>query len=356
MPIAGATSNPLNGGIELKTAPLSLYITAFFLAFVGKMALSAPENAQAGPFESVSARTMRANLRFFAGDEFRGRDTPSAELDIAASWIASQFEQAGLEPLGKDGYFQPATFRDKPVRNVAGIVKGSDARLAETYLLVTGHYDHVGVRGTDGDTIFNGANDNGSSIVGMIELAKAFGSMKSKPRRSIVFIAFWGEEKGMQGSKFYVQNPLVPLARTIGMVNLEQLGRTDDTQGAQVSRFAMTGYDFTDMPKVIAEAAKMAGVQVDSRPQGEAYFAASDNAPLAAAGIPAHTISVSYSFPDYHRASDHWDKIDYDNMARVVRGIGFGIGALADAIKPPTWNETNPKTKRYVEAYKKLGG
>lgn len=299
---------------------------------------------------------MRANLRFLASDEMKGRDTPSPELDIAALWIASQFEQAGLEPVGKDGYFQNAIFREKPVRNILGMLKGSDPKLSETYLLVTGHYDHVGVRGTEGDTIYNGANDNGSSIVAMIELAKSFGAMKTKPKRSIVFMAFWGEEKGLQGARYYAQNPVLPLAKTIGMVNLEQLGRTDDTDGPQVARFAMTGFDFTDMSKTITAAAKLGGVQVDSRKQGDPYFMASDNAALAAAGVPAHTISVSYAFPDYHRVGDHWDKIDYENMAKITRAIGLGVLAIGNADKAPAWNSANPKTARYIEAWKKLSG
>lgn len=299
---------------------------------------------------------MRANLRFFSSDEMRGRDTPSSELDIAANWIASEFEKAGLAPMGKDGYFQVTTFRDKPVKNVAGLLKGSDPTLGQTYLLVSGHYDHVGVRGTEGDTIYNGANDNGSSIVAMVEMAKAFSNLKVKPKRSIVFIAFWGEEKGLQGARYYAQNPMVPLAKTVGMVNMEQLGRTDDADGPQLGRFAMTGFDFTDMSKTFVDEAKKVGVQVDQRPQGDAYFMASDNAALAAAGIPAHTISVAYSFPDYHRAGDHWDKIDYDNMAKVTRAICVGVIALANSAKTPQWNEGNSKTKRYVDAWKKLKG
>jgi len=318
------------------------------------MALAQPLPKDATPFDSVSAKAMRANLRFLASDELKGRDTPSPELDIAAAWIASQFEQAGLEPVGKDGYYQMATFRDKPVRNVIGVLKGSDPNLSATYLIVSGHYDHVGVRGTEGDTIYNGANDNGSSIVSIIELAKAFGAMKTKPKRSILFMAFWGEEKGLRGAQYYSQNPLIPLAQTVGMINLEQLGRTDDTEGPQVSRFAFTGFDFTDIPKTFAAEAKKLGVQVDNRPLGDPYFMASDNAALAAVGVPAHTISVSYEFPDYHKVSDHWDKIDYDNMAKVVKAVGLGVFALANSEKAPAWNEGNPKTKRYVEAAKKL--
>jgi hypothetical protein len=83
---------------------------------------------------------------------------------------------------------------------------------------------------------------------------------------------------------------------------------------------------------------------------------ASDNAALAAVGIPAHTISVSYSFPDYHRASEHWDKIDYENMAKVVKAVGLGVLNLANSSKAPIWNASNPKTKRYIDAQKKLKG
>ncbi len=340
----------------MKTHRYLIYITLVLALGVRHMALAQPVQSDLAPFDGISARSMRANLRFLASDEMKGRDTPSPELDIAANWIAAEFEKAGLEGVAKDDYFQTATFREKPVRNVIGVLKGSDPALADTYLLVTGHYDHIGVRGTEGDTIYNGANDNGSSIVAMVELAKSFGAMKVKPKRTLVFIAFWGEEKGLQGARHYAQNPPFPLAKTVGMVNMEQLGRTDDTDGPQVSRFAMTGFDFTDMPKTIAEAAKKAGVQVDSRPQGDPYFMASDNAALARVGIPAHTISVAYNFPEYHRVGDHWDKIDYENMAKITKAIGLGIQALANAAQGPVWNEANPKTKAYVDAWKKLHG
>ncbi len=320
------------------------------------MALAQTSQVSTDSFAGISARNLRANLRFLASDEMRGRDTPSPELDIAATWIAAEFEKAGLEGLTKDNYFQPAVFREKPVKNVIGVVKGSDPALSDSYLLVTAHYDHVGIRGEGEDKIFNGANDNGSSIVAMIELAKSFGAMKTKPKRTIVFIAFWGEEKGLQGARYYAANPAFPLAKTIGMVNMEQLGRTDDDEGAQVSRFALTGFDFSDLPKTIKEAAKTIGVEVDSRPQGDPYFMASDNAALARVGIPAHTISVAYSFPDYHRVGDHWDKIDYNNLEKITKAIGLGVQALANSNKVPAWNESNPRAKNYFEAWKKLKG
>ena len=205
----------------MRTLVCTIIISASLLGGVRHIAYAGPQGPrELSPFAGVSAKSMRANLRFLAGDDLKGRNTPSPELDIAADWIASEFEKAGLEPGVKDSYFQPGTFREAPVRNVIGILPGSDPKLKDTYLLVSGHYDHLGTRGTEGDTIYNGANDNGSSIVSMIELAKSFGAMKTHPKRTIVFMAFWGEEKGLQGAFYYGKNPVFPLAKTVGMVNM----------------------------------------------------------------------------------------------------------------------------------------
>src|SRR5690606_34504440 len=142
---------------------------------------------------------------FLASDALEGRGTPSRGLDIAAEFIASQFRGAGLEPLGDDGYFQTADWnlidpkRSKTaasaqsapqapvkVRNVVGILRGSDPVLRDSYILVTAHYDHLGQKPGQGDGIFNGANDDGSGTVSVIELAKAFAANAVRPRRSIV--------------------------------------------------------------------------------------------------------------------------------------------------------------------------
>jgi hypothetical protein len=86
----------------------------------------------------------------------------------------------------------------------------------------------------------------------------------------------------------------------------------------------------------------------------DAYFRKSDNASLADAGIPAHTVSVTYEFPDYHAVGDEWEKLDYDNMAHVDQAVGIAMLRLASAITPPKWNDGNPKAERFVEAAKKL--
>jgi Zn-dependent M28 family amino/carboxypeptidase len=326
---------------------------------------AAPVPADAAAvLDRISAASMRGNLSFLASDALEGRGTPSRGLDIAAEFIASQFRAAGLEPLGDDGYFQTADWnlidpkRSKTaapalapvkVRNVVGILRGSDPALKDTYVLVTAHYDHVGLKPGQGDGIFNGANDDGSGTVSVIELAKAFAAQKIPPKRSIVFMTVFGEEHGLVGSRYYGANPLVPIDKTIAGINLEQLGRTDDNEGPQHRAFGVTGFDFSDVGTILKAAGEDTGIRVWKHPvNSDKYFAHSDNQALADQGIPSHTVSVAYAFPDYHGAGDHWDKIDYDNMALVDRTIALAIWKIANGTDTPKWNAQNPKAAKYL--------
>jgi hypothetical protein len=244
------------------------------------------------------------------------------------------------------------------LRNVAGILRGSDPRLRNEYVIVSAHYDHIGLRENcrpPEDCVFNGANDDGSGTVGVVELASALSRLRVKPKRSIIFLTFFGEELGLLGSRFYGRRPLVPLAQTIAQVNLEQVGRTDDTEGPQVNSAAITGFDYSDVGAALTAAGTALGVRFFKHPtNSDAFFARSDNQALADVGIPAHTVSTAYEFPDYHQVGDHWEKVDYANMERVLRAVGYGLLRLADAPRPPRWNESNPKTAKYVEAWRKL--
>ena len=314
----------------------------------------------------IKADSLRGHLSFIASDLLEGRNTPSRGLDLAAEYIAAQFRRAGLEPLGDDGYFQTTTFTlrnapDAPIksRNVVGLLRGSDPVLKETYVIVSAHYDHVGVReqAEGPDKIFNGANDDGSGTVTVIELASALAQLKPRPRRSILFIAFTGEEKGLLGSRYYGAHPLVPLEKTVAQVNLEHVGRTDDNEGPQVGTATLTGFDYSTISATFKAAGDAMGIKVYKHPtNSDAFFRRSDNQSLADLGIPAHTLGVTFEFPDYHGAGDHWDKIDYANMERIARLVAFGVITLANDPKEPRWDESNPKTARFVEAWKKLHG
>ena len=365
-------------------ARLSAGVIALNVLFAGAALAQKPSNELAklpapaqAVVQQISAQTMRGHMEFLASDLLEGRDTPSRGLDLAAEYIAAQFRIIGLEPAGDNGYFQMAdwdelvkTVRRRPgtppppvkpegvphdmVKNVVGVLRGSDPSLKDTYVLVTAHYDHVGMKPTgEGDRIFNGANDDASGTVSVIELARAFASLKERPKRSIVFMTFFGEEKGLIGSKYYGAHPIFPIEKTVAGINIEQVGRTDDSEGAQVASVGVTGFDFSDVGAIIKAAGVKTGINVWKHPvNSDRYFGASDNKALAEQGIPAHTISVAYGFPDYHGVGDEASKIDYENMAKVDRAVALAVWTIANDAQAPKWDASNPNATPYLNAWK----
>ena len=313
----------------------------------------------------IKADSLKGHVSFLASDLLEGRDTPSRGLDLAGEYIASQFRRFGLEPAGDNGtYFHSMVVRPEDPespksRNVAGILRGSDPLLKGEFVLVSSHYDHVGIvkepKDATADLIFNGANDDASGTASVLETAYALSSLHPRPRRSVVFILFAGEEQGLRGSRWYAQHPVVPLEKTIAHINMEQMGRTDATEGAKLATLNITGYDFSSLTQVFVGAGRLTEVKVlkDDK-ASDTYFNRSDNGPIATLGIPAHTISVAYGFPDYHGVDDEWEKIDYDNLEKVDRAVGVGVLRLANMALPPKWNESYPAAQPYVDAYKKL--
>jgi hypothetical protein len=275
---------------------------------------------------------------------------PVAILTIGDAAIRTALDAAAAPAISAH-IGAPAVVPSK-VRNVIGLLRGSDPALKDTYILITAHYDHLGIRdnGTP-DHIFNGANDDGSGTASVIEIANALAALPARSKRSIVFMTQFGEEKGDLGSRYYAQHPIFPLAKTIVDVNLEQVGRTDDLEGPRVGAFNLTGFDYTDLPAVFRRAGEQTGIQVIKHEKNsDAYFTRSDNAAFAEAGVPATTLSVAYDYPDYHKAGDEWPKLDYENMAKVDRTVALAALDLANNPQAPKWDASNPKTERFVKA------
>jgi len=247
-----------------------------------------------------------------------------------------------------------ASRKAETVRNVVGLLPGSDPQLRDEYVVVSAHYDHLGTRAHEtGDNIYNGANDDASGTASMIETAHLLAGMK--PKRSILFVAFFGEEKGLLGSKYFAEHPVVPLWRMVADLNLEQTGRTDSSEGPNVGQANLTGYNFTNIHTYMEAAGKVTELKIVKNERlSDPYFMASDNASLAAAGIPATTLSVTYAYPDYHQRGDHWDKLDYENMAKVTRAVAQGVLLMADAPEAMKWSADNDKVKNYRLAAEKL--
>ena len=313
---------------------------------------------------TISPSALRAHVSFLASDALEGRATPSRGLDIAAEYIAAQFRRAGLEPAGDDGYFLTAVvtpqvvdpkrkedpgWKEAKVRNVIGLLRGSDAALKDTYVLLSAHYDHEGMLPAgEGDRIYNGANDNASGVAVMLQVAEALGRIKDGPRRSLVFLALWGEEKGLLGARHYVQHPAFPLEKTIANLTLEVMGQPDSPGAGGLANMPMTGFDYSDLGPWLATAARHAGAQVYKQESfSDEYFDRSDNLALAEAGIPSHTLTSAYGYEEYHRVDDHWDKLDYGNMAILARGVALGLLHVANHPQAPRWHAGNARADRY---------
>jgi hypothetical protein len=236
---------------------------------------------------------------------------------------------------------------EEPVElhNVVGILPGSDPVLRHSYVLVTAHYDHVGIGEPDsnGDRIYNGANDDASGVVSMMEIASALAASKQRPARTIVFLALFGEERGLLGARYYANHPIFPVKDTAANLNLEHMGRTDSSEGPQTARLSPTGFEFSELTDILKEGGELTGVEIFHHTRNsEAFFSRSDNAAFADAGIPSTTVCVAFEFPDYHAPGDHWDKIDYQNMAKVTRTVLATAWLLAERPSVPAW-----KTDRY---------
>ncbi|MBS1875574.1 MAG: M28 family peptidase [Acidobacteria bacterium] len=311
-----------------------------------------------------TVRRLRPALLILTGSAARGRRTQLVAQDARESEtpVITLGEGDAAKLLEETDGLKISVTIPAPketavtLRNVAGLLRGSDPVLKDSYILVTGHYDHMGIRPTgDGDRIFNGANDDASGTVSVMEIAAALAGMSPKPKRSIVFVALFGEELGLLGSQYYGRHPLAPLVKTIANVNLEQVGRTDSSDGPQIAMGSFTGFDYSDMPALFERAGAQVGVKVykDAK-RSDPFFSRSDNQALADLGVPSHTLCVAFEFPDYHGLGDEWQKIDYDNMAKVDRMVALGVLMMADSDAPPRWNTTDAKAKKYSDAWNAL--
>lgn len=290
------------------------------------------------------------------------RQAGAAEASAAPSIAIQDPElQKQLDGAGalKAAFRIPAPVMEPAkLKNVVAVLEGSDPALKSQYIILSGHYDHSGVnpRG-DGDRILNGANDDASGTSVVLEIARAFVKTGLKPKRSIVFALWFGEEKGLFGSTYYAANPVFPLKDTVAMLNFEHMGRTDDTEGSTKGRMSLTGIDYTEIGQFMADAGKVVGIDVYKHEKNsDPFFSRSDNQPFADAGVPAHAALGCYIFPDYHRPGDEWHKLDYDNMAQLTRVSAVAAWRMANRAKPPAWNAANPRTAQYVKASQELYG
>jgi aminopeptidase YwaD len=219
------------------------------------------------------------------------------------------------------------------LRNVVALLPGS----GPGYVVLSAHYDHVGVGlPVDGDAIHNGADDNATGVTAVVAIAQALTKAKVTPKRGIVFVCFSAEEKGLLGSRAFAERPPFPLAEVAANVNLEMLGRP---QPDERERAWVTGRDLSDFEARVRPGLEREGIAVVPFPMHAQLFTASDNASFVAKGVVAHSISAGHLHGDYHQPGDETDKIDVPHMTKVVRGLLRAVVDLADAETAPRWNE-----------------
>jgi Zn-dependent M28 family amino/carboxypeptidase len=222
--------------------------------------------------------------------------------------------------------------------NVVGMIRGSDPLLREEAIVIDAHYDHIGI-GTpvNGDSIYNGADDDASGTVAVLEVARILARQQPAPKRTIVFLLVTGEERGTLGSRWYLAHPVVPLATTAANLEIEMIGRPDSLAGGP-GRAWLTGYGRSTMGAML----RSAGIPLvaDPRPD-QHFFERSDNIAFARRGIPAHTISSFNLHADYHRPSDEARFTDPAHMAAIIDATARAARMLADG-PAPTWAPGDP--------------
>jgi len=226
-----------------------------------------------------------------------------------------------------------------PSKNVIGMIEGTDAKLKNEFLVVSAHYDHVGVqkKAQPGkDSIFNGARDNAIGVVGLISTAKYLAQYP--PKRSVLFIALTGEEKGLLGSKYYAENPVVPLNKTVFNFNCDGAGYNDVTIATVI------GMERTTAETDLAKACTAFGIKaiVDPVPE-QNLFERSDNYNFAVKGVPAITFAPGTKAFDeellkyYHQPADEVSSLDFNYLIKYFRAYVYANVLLSNNPAAPTW-------------------
>ena len=296
------------------------------------------------PADSLSpaARRVQADVRFLADDRQEGRGIGTAGLERAGAYVRDAFARTGLRTSFQDFTIPadaPAVLHTnlggKPARNVIAILPGTSPALRGQVVVVGAHYDHLGLGGfgaLDPDStgrIHNGADDNASGTAALLEIGRALAGRGAKPARTIVLVAFSGEELGTLGSSYFVRNPIPqPVDSIYAMLNLDMVGRLRNARLAALG--AATAKEFPALLDSLNTPARF-----DLRASGDGW-GPSDHAVFFAARRPVlHFFTDLHD--DYHRSTDDWDKINAAGIAQIAQYVADLAWTLANRPAPLTF-------------------
>jgi hypothetical protein len=321
---------------------------------------------------------LRDLMGALADDSTRGRRIGTPENAAVARFLAAELERYGVLPGADGSFLQPVPLarieRNGRTRlvlpsatldfdtlppdalvvgeaNVVGVIPGSEPPGRAEAVVIGAHFDHVGVgRPVAGDSVYNGADDDASGTVAILEIARALAHGPAL-RRTVVVLLSTGEEAGLLGTSWYMDHPAAPLNRTVADFQIEMIGRPDSLVGGR-GRAWLTGYERTTLGDLLADApwegSDASPIVPDPRP-AQRFFFRSDNVPFAIAGIPAHTLSSYDLHEDYHQPSDEVDGIDFAHLEAVTDAALQAVRNLADGPKPewkPGGREGLPVSRR----------
>ena len=275
-------------------------------------------------YRAILSTDARVFVETLASDSLQGRGAGEEGGRMAAEYIVSLLKEWGVRPLGGDGYLQPFVVKGCAMNNILAVIPGK----SREYVVVGAHYDHLGFGvAVDGDSCYNGADDNASGVSAVLLIARAVKKMRKTPERGIIF-AFWdGEEKGLLGSRHFVENCAF-LPNISAYMNFDMIGRGPVNNPKHLTYFYTASHPaFGEWLK-----ADMAVRGFSFLPDYRAWenpTGGSDNAWFAKNGIPIvwyHTAG----HPDYHRPSDTADRIDYEKLVDITRAAFLCTWRLAN--------------------------
>jgi len=279
---------------------------------------------------TITANELKTHLYIVAADGMEGRETGSAGQKRAGTYLINQYKKNGISfPKAASSFYQkvPAAFlnakRNENLpdsENIWAFIEGSEK--PNEILVISAHYDHVGVKNGD---VYNGADDDGSGTVALLEIAEAFQKAKKEghgPKRSILFLHVTGEEHGLLGSSYYSANPLFPMENTITDINIDMIGRRDEAHANSNNYVYVIGADrlSTDLDNITTDAnKKYVQMELDYKYNDLAdpnhFYERSDHYNFAKHGVPSVFI-FNGVHADYHKKTDTPDKIEYDALAK----------------------------------------
>lgn len=289
---------------------------------------------------SITAKELKENLYVYASDYFQGRETGTVGQRRAVDFLQNFYSTQGIEEAkGTDNYAQPMKLNIKGVEveteNVAAIIKGS--KFPEEYIVISSHLDHIGIKNGE---INNGADDDGSGTVALLEIAEAFkmaADVGQGPKRSLIFLHVTGEEKGLLGSNYYVNNPLYPLTQTTTNLNVDMIGRTDPKREDKdpnyiyligADRLSQDLHDISEATNTKYTQFKLDYTFNEEKDPNRFYYR-SDHYIFAKNNIPV-IFYFSGTHEDYHKPGDTPDKIMYDLLAKRTQLIFYTAWELAN--------------------------